>query len=174
MSENEYLIEVMTKIDSFNQWLDKYNNFDFSNIHTFDLILCGLIAPFLIALLSNIFKPVKYSSKKSRVEFTLSVILITFLSSIIFFASAFFAYLSHEREINDLENANITLEEFKKYKPINFDKFPEWARDSLMWRGKLSYTRVRQTIKDLDEEKEKMKNLEKMEKRKELMNSMNK
>ena len=43
-----------------------------------------------------------------------------------------------------------------------------------MWRGKLSYTRVRQTIKDLDEEKEKMKNLEKMEKRKELMNSMNK
>ena len=64
MSENEYLIEVMTKIDPFNQWLAKYNNFDFSNIHTFDLILCGLIAPFLIPLLSLIFKPGKSSSKK--------------------------------------------------------------------------------------------------------------
>lgn len=171
MSENEYLIETMTKIDSFNQWLDKYNNFDFSDTHTFDLILCGLIAPFLIPLLSLIFKPGKSSSKKSREEFALSVILITFLSSLILFMSAFFTYLSHEREIKDLENANITLEEFKKYKPVNFDKFPEWARNSLMWRGKLSYTRVRQTIKDLAEEKERMKNLEK---RKELMNSMNK
>lgn len=174
MNENEYLIEIMTKIDLFNQWLDKYNNFDFSNTRTFDLILCGLIAPFLIPLLSLIFKPSKSSSKKSREEFALSVILITFLSSLILFISTFFTYLSHEREINDLENANITLEEFKKYKPINFDKFPEWARDSLMWRGKLSYTRVRQTIKNLDEEKEKMKNLEEMEKRKELMNSMSK
>ena len=174
MNENEYLIEVMTKIEPFNQWLDKYNNFDFSNTRTFDLILCGLIAPFLIALLSNIFKPSKSSSKKTREEFALSVILITFLSSLILFISAFFTYLSHEGEIKNLENANITLEEFKKYKPINFDKFPEWVRDSLMWRGKLSYTRVRQTIKNLDEEKEKMKNLEKMEERKELMNSMSK
>lgn len=174
MSENEYLIEVMTKIDPFNQWLAKYNNFDFSNIHTFDLILCGLIAPFLIPLLSLIFKPGKSSSKKSREEFALSVILITFLSSLILFISAFFNHLSYEREIRDSKNASLTLEEFQKYKPIDFDKFPEWAREGLMREGKLSYTRVRQTIKDLEEEKNRIKNLERIEKRKELMNSMSK
>lgn len=174
MGENEYLIEVMTKIDSFNQWLDKYNNFDFSNIHTFDLILCGLIAPFLIALLSNIFKPGKYSSKKSRVEFTLSVILLAFLSSLILFVSAFFNHLSHEREIRDSKNANITLEEFQKYKPIDFDKFPEWARNELITKGKLYYISVRQSIDEQEDEKNRIKNLERIEKRKELMNSMSK
>ena len=88
--------------------------------------------------------------------------------------SAFFTYLSHEREIKDLENANITLEEFRKYKPIDFDKFPEWARDDLVIEGKLYYTSVREVIKKQEDEKERMKNLEKMEKRKELMNSMSK
>lgn len=174
MSENEYLIEVMTKIDSFNQWLDKYNNFDFSNIRTIVLFISGIIAPFLIILLLSPFAPGKSSGKKARDNFISSMLLITFLSSIILFISAFVTSFSYSRESRNLENANITLEEFQKYKPIDFDKFPEWARDSLMWRGKLSYTRVRQTIKDLDEEKEKMKNLEKMEKRKELMNSMSK
>lgn len=174
MGENEYLIEVMTKIDSFNQWLDKYNNFDFSNIHTFDLILCGLIAPFLIPLLSTIFKPGKSSSKKSRVEFTLSVILITFLSSLILFVSAFLNHLSHEREIRDSKNANITLEEFQKYKPIDFDKFPEWARNELIIKGKLYYISVRQAIDEQEDEKNRIKNLERIEKRKELMNSMSK
>ena len=101
MSENEYLIEVMTKVEPFNQWLDKYNNFDFSHIHTVDLIICGIIAPFLIVLLSNFFAPNKSSSKKSREEFVLSIFLLAFLSSIIFFASAFFTYLSHEREIEN-------------------------------------------------------------------------
>lgn len=174
MSENEYLIEVMTKIDSFNQWLNKYNNFDFSNIRTIVLFISGIIAPFLIILLLSPFAPDKSSGKKARDNFISSMLLITFLSSIILFISAFVTSFSYSRESRNLENANITLEEFQKYKPIDFDKFPEWARDSLMWRGKLSYTRVRQTIKDLDEEKEKMKNLEKMEKRKELMNSMSK
>lgn len=174
MSENEYLIEVMTKIDSFNQWLDKYNNFDFSNIRTIVLFISGIIAPFLIILLLSPFEPDKSSGKKVRDNFVSSMLLIAFLSSIILFISAFVTSFSYSRESRNLENANITLEEFQKYKPIDFDKFPEWARDSLMWRGKLSYTKVRQTIKDLDEEKEKMKNLEKMEERKELMNSMSK
>ena len=174
MSENEYLIEVMTKIDSFNQWLDKYNNFDFSNIRTIVLFISGIIAPFLIILLLGPFAQDKTSGKKARDNFVSSVLLIAFLSSIILFISAFVTSFSYSRESRNLENANITLEEFQKYKPIDFDKFPEWARDSLMWRGKLSYTRARQTIKDLDEEKEKMKNLEKMEERKELMNSMSK
>ncbi len=174
MSENEYLIEVMTKIDSFNQWLDKYNNFDFSNIRTIVLFISGIIAPFLIILLLSPFEPDKSSGKKARDNFVSSMLLIAFLSSIILFISAFVTSFSYSRESRNLENANITLEEFQKYKPIDFDKFPEWARDSLMWRGKLSYTKVRQTIKDLDEEKEKMKNLEKMEERKELMNSMSK
>lgn len=174
MSENEYLIETMTKIDSFNQWLDKYNNFDFSNIRTIVLFISGIIAPFLIILLLGPFAPDKTSGKKARDNFVSSMLLIAFLSSIILFISAFVTSFSYSRESRNLENANITLEEFQKYKPIDFDKFPEWVRDSLMWRGKLSYTRVRQTIKDLDEEKEKMKNLEKMEKRKELMNSMSK
>lgn len=174
MGENEYLIEVMTKIEAFNQWLDKYNNFDFSNIRTVVLFISGIIAPFLITLLLSPFEPGKSRGKKARDDFVSSMLLIAFLSSIILFISAFVTSFSYSRESRNLENANITLEEFQKYKPIDFDKFPEWARDSLMWRGKLSYTKVRQTIKDLDEEKEKMKNLEKMEERKELMNSMSK
>ena len=69
MSENEYLIEVMTKIDSFNQWLDKYNNFDFSNIRTIALFISGIIAPFLIILLLGPFEPDKSSGKKARDNF---------------------------------------------------------------------------------------------------------
>lgn len=174
MNENEYLIEVMTKIEAFNQWLDKYNNFDFSNIRTVVLFISGIIAPFLITLLLSPFEPGKSSGKKARDDFALSLFLIAFLSTIILFISAFLTSISYDRESRNLENANITLEEFQKYKPIDFDKFPEWAREGLMREGKLSYTRVRQTIKDLEEEKNRIKNLERIEKRKELMNSMSK
>lgn len=174
MGENEYLIEVMTKIDPFNQWLAKYNNFDFSNIRTIILFISGIIAPFLIILLLSPFWPDKSSGKKARDNFVSSMLLIAFLSSIILFISAFVTSFSYSRESHNLENANITLEEFQKYKPIDFDKFPEWARNSLMLGGKLSYTRVRQTIKNLDEEKNRIKNLERIEKRKELMHSMSK
>ena len=174
MNENEYLIETMTKIDSINQWLDKYNNFDFSNIRTIILFISGIIAPFLIILLLSPFAPDKSSAKKARDNFVSSLFLIAFLSTIILFISAFLTSISYDRESRNLENANITLEEFQKYKPIDFDKFPEWAREGLMREGKLSYTRVRQTIKDLEEEKNRIKNLERIEKRKELMNSMSK
>lgn len=174
MSENEYLIETMTKIDSFNQWLDKYNNFDFSDIRTIVLFISGIIAPFLIILLLSPFEPDKSSGKKARDNFISSMLLIAFLSSLILFISAFFNYLSHEREIKDLKDTTITLEEFKRYQPIDFNKFPEWARDKLITKGKLYYISVREEIENQEYEKERMKNLEKMEKRKELMDSMSK
>lgn len=174
MSENEYLIEVMTKIESFNQWLDKYNNFDFSNIRTIVLFISGIIAPFLIILLLSPFEPDKSSGKKARDNFVSSMLLIAFLSSIILFISAFVTSFSYSRESRNLENANITLEEFQKYKPIDFDKFPEWARNALITKGKLYYISVRKAIDDQEDEKNRMKNLEKMEKRKELMDSMSK
>ena len=102
------------------------------------------------------------------------MLLIAFLSSIILFISAFVTSFSYSRESRNLENANITLEEFRKYKPIDFDKFPEWARDALITKGKLYYISVRKAIDDQEDEKNRMKNLEKMEKRKELMDSMSK
>lgn len=174
MGENEYLIEVMTKIEAFNQWLDKYNNFDFSNIRTVVLFISGIIAPFLITLLLSPFSPDKSSGKKARDDFALSLFLISFLSTIILFISAFFNHLSHEREIRDSKNASLTLEEFQKYKPIDFDKFPEWARNELITKGKLYYISVLKAIDEQEDEKNRIKNLEKMEKRKELMNSMSK
>lgn len=100
--------------------------------------------------------------------------IITIVLSISLFISAIVIYSSHKSKARDLKNETITLEEFQKYKPIDFDKFPEWARDDLAEKGKLYYIDVREAINEQEDEKNRMKKLERIEKRKELMNSMSK
>lgn len=172
MSKNEYLIETMTKIEAFNQWLDKYNNFDFglgeryaAFLTTFALI----VILFFFIMRSNQQDNAGENDKKENLPLHQ---IITIVLSVSLFVSAIAIYSSRQSKANNLKNETITLEEFQKYKPIDFDKFPEWVRDELAENGKLYYTSVRKAIEDQDYEKERMKKLEKIEKRKKIMNSM--
>jgi hypothetical protein len=176
MNENEYLIEVMTKIESFNQWLDKYNNFDFSN---WALILLAFLS--FEALLITFLLPSKDFIKaigfKKEKDIPLYM-LMSFSVFLILLIAVVNIYTSHKREVEYLENANITLEEFKKYQPINFDKFPEWARNDLIATGKLDYVDVRRVLNEQNgaqkKHKEEIEQLKLEKQRKELMNSMSK
>ena len=174
MSENDYLIETMTKIEAFNQWLDKYNNFDFglgeryaAFLTTFALI----VILFFFIMHSNQQDNAGENDKKENLPLHQ---IITIVLSVILFTSAIAIYSSHQSKATNLKNVAITLEEFKNYQPIDFDKFPEWARNELITKGKLYYISVLRAIDEQEDEKNRMKNLEKMEKRKELMNSMSK
>lgn len=174
MNENEYLIEVMTKIEAFNQWLAKYNNFDFGLGERYSAFLIVLALIVILLFLLTQYTPQDKADNEQEKENMLIIPIITIVLSVILFVSAIAIYSSRQSKANNLKNETITLEEFQKYKPIDFDKFPEWARDDLAEKGKLYYTSVRKAIEDQESEKERMEKLEKMEKRKELMNSMSK
>ena len=177
MSGNEYLIEVMTKIDSFNQWLAKYNNFDFGWGERYSLFLAVLaLTVILLFLLAQDPQQDKADNdndnEKEKEKNILIITIITLVLSVILFCSAIAIYTSHQSKITNLNNAAITLEEFKRYQPIDFDKFPEWAKSDLIADGKLYYTKVRKAIEKQKEEKRKNEKLEQIKKRKELMYSM--
>ena len=174
MSKNEYLIATMSNIDSFNQWLDKYNNFDFGwgeQYAAFLTTLALIVILFFFIMQSNQQDNAGENVKKENLPLHL---IITIVLSVILLTSAIAIYSSHQSKATNLKNVAITLEEFKNYQPIDFDKFPEWAKEDLVIKGKLHYTNVREIIEKQKDEKERMKDLEKMKKRKELMNSMSK
>lgn len=176
MSENEYLIATMSKIDSFNQWLDRYNNFDFSN---WTLILLAFLS--FEALNITFLLPSKDFIKAIGLKKEKDIPLYMFMSFsvfLIFLIAVVSLYTSHKRDVEYLKNANITLEEFKQYQPIDFDKFPKWAINNLLATGKLDYIDVRKVLNEQNnnqnKRKEVIEQLKREEQRKELMNSMNK
>ena len=176
MNENEYLIEVMSKIDSFNQWLVKYNNFDFGLGERYSafLTVLALIVILLFFLAQDPQQDKADNDNDNKKEKRENIPIITLVVSVILFFSAIAIYKSHQSKITNLNNATITLEEFKRYQPINFDKFPKWAKDDLIANGKLYYTNVREAIEEQKEEKRENDKLEQIKKRKELMYSMSK
>jgi hypothetical protein len=145
MTQNEYLIEVMSKVDKFTNWIAKYHEVYSSNNND---IITGMFVAFLISFLCVV---VKLSSDKdsndSNDSKTLGGAIFVSIPFIILIIMLFktAAHISDERY---LENAKITLDDLEKVKPIDFNKLPYWVQNELKEDGYLKCDDIYEVFRD--------------------------
>ena len=142
MTQNEYLIEVMSKVDKFTDWVAKYHEVYSSNNND---IITGMFVAFLISFLCVVVKlSLDKDSKDSKTSGGAIFISIPFIILIIML----FKTASHLGDERYLENAKITLDDLEKIKPINFNKLPDWVKYDLTEKGYIKCEDIYQVFRD--------------------------
>lgn len=140
MTQNEYLIEVMSKVDKFNDWIAKYHEVYSSNNND---IIIGMFVVFFISFICIDVKLSKDSKDSNTSGIAIFVLILFIISLIMMFKTA-----SHSRDERYLENAKITLDDLEKVKPINFNKLPDWVKYDLTKDGYLKCEDVYKVFMD--------------------------
>ena len=141
MTPNEYLIEVMSKVDKFNDWVAKYHETYSSNNND---IITGMFVAFLISLLCV---AIKFSSNKDNKGDSAADLICASIPFIILIVMML-KTASHIGDERYLENAKITLDDLEKVKPINFNKLPDWVKYDLTEDGYLKCEDIYKVFRD--------------------------
>lgn len=142
MTQNEYLIEAMSKVDKFTDWVAKYHEVYSSDNND---IITGMFACVVIALLLGPFtKLASEENNKNGETSGLSFISIACIILIVMM----FKTASHISDENYLKNARITLDDLEKVKPIDFNKLPYWVQDELKEDGYLKCEDIYKVFRD--------------------------
>lgn len=129
MTQNEYLIEVMSKVDKFNDWIVKYHEVYSSNNEA--------IWVFLAFLMAILFAPfIILASSKNNESVETAILNILSIACIIGILMIFRDTFRHNDE-RYLKDAKITLDDLEKIKPIDFNKLPNWVQSGLKEDGYL-------------------------------------
>lgn len=141
MERNEYLIEVISKVDKFNDWIIKYHETYSSNNND---IITGMFAAFLISLLCV---AIKFSSNKDNEGDSAADLIFASIPFIILIVMML-KTASHIGDERYLENSKITLDDLEKVKPINFNKLPDWVKYDLTEDGYLKCEDIYKVFRD--------------------------
>ena len=140
MTQNEYLFEVMSKVDKFTDWVVKYHEVYSSNNDATWVFLVVLMAilfiPFII-LISN-------KSDESGETAILNILSIACIIRVLMI----FRDTFRPNDERYLENARITLDDLEKIKPIDFNKLPNWVQSGLKEDGYLKCEDIYKVFKD--------------------------
>lgn len=142
MTQNEYLIEVISKVDKFTDWIARYHEVYSSNNND---IITGMFACVVIALLLGPFT--KLASEENNKNGETSGSSFISIACIILVVMMFKA-ASHISDENYLKNAKITLDDLEKVKPIDFNKLPDWVQDELKEDGYLKCEDIYKVFRD--------------------------
>lgn len=142
MTQNEYLIEVMSKVDKFTDWVAKYHEVYSSNNND---IITGMFACVVIALLLGPF--MKLASEENNKSGDTSGSSFISIACIIFVVMMF-KTASHISDKNYLKNARITLDDLEEVKPIDFNKLPDWVQSELKEEGYLKCEDIYEVFRD--------------------------
>lgn len=141
MTQNEYLIEVMSKVDKFTDWIAKYHEVYSSDNNN---IITGMFACVVIALLGPFTKLASEENNKNGETSGSSFISIACIILVVMM----FKTASHISDENYLKNARITLDDLEKVKPIDFNKLPYWVQDELKEDGYLKCEDIYKVFRD--------------------------
>jgi hypothetical protein len=145
MSENEYLMEVMSKVDKFNDWVAQYQEVYSSNNND---IITGMFVAFVISFLCMVVKlSLDEDSKDSKDSKTLGGAIFVSMPFIILIIMML-KTASHIGNERYLENAKITLDDLEKVKPINFNKLPDWVKYDLTEEGYIKCEDIYRVFRD--------------------------
>lgn len=140
MTQNEYLFEVMSKVDKFNDWVVKYHEVYSSNNDATWVFLVVLMAilfiPFII-LISN-------KNDESGETAILNILSIACIIGVLMI----FRDTFRPDDERYLENARITLDDLEKVKPIDFNKLPYWVQNELKEDGYLKCDDIYEVFRD--------------------------
>ena len=140
MTQNEYLFEVMSKVDKFTDWVVKYHEVYSSNNDATWVFLVVLMAilftPFII-LISN-------KSDESGETAILNILSIACIIGVLMI----FRDTFRPNDERYLENARITLDDLEKIKPIDFNKLPNWVQSGLKEDGYLKCEDIYKVFRD--------------------------
>lgn len=167
MTPNEYLIEVMSKVEKFIQFQNFYKDFNSSGILP-DYILYAIFGLMGIAVIPVILTEKKMFTKIERFVISIIIFTISFWSGITFFQKIKLHYEMDESV------CKIELRELKPYAPINFLQFPEWATESLRDDGYIKCYRVYKVFQEREKEIEKKKKEKDIKARTQEMEEMSK
>ena len=148
MTKNEYLMEVMSKVDKFNDWVEKYHEVYSSNHND---IITGMFVAFLISFLCVVVKlsldEESKDNKDSKDSKTLGGAIFVSMPFIILIIMML-KTASHIGNERYLENAKITLDDLEKVKPINFNKLPDWIKYDLTEEGYIKCEDIYRVFRD--------------------------
>lgn len=140
MTQNEYLFEVMSKVDKFTDWVVKYHEVYSSNNDATWVFLVVLMAilfiPFII-LISN-------KNDESGETAILNILSIACIIGVLMI----FRDTFRPDDEKYLENARITLDDLEKVKPIDFNKLPYWVQNELKEDGYLKCDDIYEVFRD--------------------------
>lgn len=140
MTQNEYLIEVMSKVDKFTDWVAKYHEVYSSNNDAtwvfLAFLMAILFAPFIILASSK-----NNESVETAILNILSIACI--IGVLMIFRDTF-----RPNDERYLENARITLDDLEKIKPIDFNKLPNWVQSGLKEDGYLKCEDIYKVFRD--------------------------
>ena len=144
MTQNEYLFEVMSKVDKFNDWVVKYHEVYSNNNDATWVFLVVLMAilfiPFII-LISN-------KSDESGETAILNILSIACILGVLMI----FRYTFLPNAERYLKDAKITLDDLEKVKPIDFNKLPYWVQGELKEEGYLKCEDIYEVFRDKKEQ----------------------
>lgn len=142
MTQNEYLFDVMSKVDKFNDWVAKYHEVYSSNNND---IITGMFVAFLISFLCVVVKlSLDEDNKDSKTLGGAIFVSMPFIILIIMMLKTA-SHIGNERY---LENAKITLDDLEKVKPINFNKLPDWVKYDLTEEGYIKCEDIYRVFRD--------------------------
>lgn len=144
MTQNEYLFEVMSKVDKFNDWVVKYHEVYSNNNDATWVFLVVLMAilfiPFII-LISN-------KSDESGETAILNILSIACIIGVLMI----FRDTFRPNDERYLKDAKITLDDLEKVKPIDFNKLPYWVQGELKEEGYLKCEDIYEVFRDKKEQ----------------------
>lgn len=142
MTQNEYLIEVMSKVDKFTNWVAKHHEVYSSDNND---IITGIFACVVITFLLGPFTKLASEENNKNGETSGS----SFISiACIILVVMMFKTASHISDERYLENVKITLDDLEKVKPIDFNKLPYWVQDELKEEGYLKCEDIYEVFRD--------------------------
>lgn len=148
MTQNEYLMEVMSQVDKFNDWVAQYQEVYSSNNN---YIITGMFVAFVISFLCMVVKlsldEDSKDSKDNKDNKTSGGAIFASIPFIILIIMMFktSSHIGNERY---LENAKITLDDLEKVKPIDFNKLPYWVQNGLKEDGYLKCEDIYKVFRD--------------------------
>ena len=153
MKDYEYLFEEVSKIPSFVNWLERYN--DFYSANPYITVLLWLFISILPLAIALIWFDRRQSdkSKKALPEGYLFTLFFIIISADLSIAGIRNIILKNIEK--GLDNEAVTLYELNKHS-IDINKLPKWASDNLVNYGYLKYVDIYRGFLDSERDKKRL------------------